>query len=113
LELKEGWRVQTELKCIEGWVSIQTEYWRGNGDAIGFTYNEKEGIASDDSETEFEVGTCKDSDWHKDKRVKAILEDNKIGFDYVDSRNELSKEINSVGDLYTFGKVLWEIDQLF
>ncbi len=109
-----GWRVQTELKCVDGWVSISTQYWRKNGDGITFTYNEKEGIASDDGETEFEIGTCKDKNWLIDPRVNWIMENALIiiktdNSDYI----TLEKEIKSVDDLYNFGKALYKIDKLF
>jgi len=112
-ELKNGWQVRTE-GVILGWFDIQTEYWRGNRDAINFTYNEKEGIASDDSETEFEVGTCHDPNWFIDPRVNRILKNALI----IIKRDEddsitLEKKIKSIDDLYVFGKALYKIDQLF
>ena len=108
LELKEGWWVQTELKCVEGWVSIQTEYWRSNGDGIDFTYNEKLGLASDDNQTDFEVG-LKNQDWFLNEEAQGIVADADCRFD----GQNIIKEIKSVDDLYVFGKALYEIDQLF
>mgnify|MGYP001604807532 CR=1 FL=1 len=110
MELKDGWRVQTELKCVEGWVSIHTEYWRRNGDGITFTYSEENGFASDDSDTDFEVGDLRNPAWYKDEKVIQILKDSGIKFDDFDG---LVKDIQSVDDLYIFGKALYEIDQLF
>ena len=109
MELKEGWRVHTEQECVDDWVSIQTEYWRSNGDGITFTYNEKLGLASDDGETEFEVGDLKDKHWLENEEVQGIMDNADCYMDvYV-----IEKEIKSVDDLYAFGKALWEIDQLF
>jgi len=107
-ELKEGWRIQTELKCLKGWVSIQTEYLRGNGDAITFTYNEKYGIASDDYETDDAAG-LRNQDWFMDEEAQGITDNSDCSWDGI----QIIKEIKSVDDLYTFGKTLYEIDQLF